>query len=80
MHRLMMNSETYKMASGFYNAENVEKDPTNTFLWRYPIRRLEGETIRDVVLSASGQLNLKAGGEPFYPALAESVREGYQGG
>ncbi len=80
MHRLMMNSETYKMASSFYNARNLEKDPTNTFLWRYPVRRLEGEAIRDVILSASGQLNLKAGGEPFYPALAESVREGYQGG
>ena len=68
MHRLILNSETYKMASGFYSSQNVAQDPTNTFLWRYPVRRLEGEAIRDVVLSASGQLNLKAGGEPFYPA------------
>ncbi len=80
MHRLIMNSQTYKMASSFYNAENIEKDPTNKFMWRFAVRRLEGEAIRDVILSASGQLNLKAGGEPFYPALAESVREGYQGG
>ena len=80
MHRLIMMSETYKMASSFYNAGNLEKDLANTYLWRYPVRRLEGEAIRDVILSASGQLNLKAGGEPFYPALAESVREGYQGG
>ena len=68
------------MASSYYSGQNAEKDPTNTFLWRFPLRRLEGEAIRDVVLSASGQLNLKAGGEPFYPALPESVREGYQGG
>lgn len=80
MHRLIMRSETYKMASSYYKSRNAEKDSTNTFLWRYPVRRLEGEAIRDVILSASGQLNLKAGGEPFYPALAESVREGYQGG
>ena len=80
MHRLIMKSETYKMASSFYKSRNIEKDSTNTFLWRYPVRRLEGEAIRDVILSASGQLNLQAGGEPFYPALAESVREGYQGG
>ena len=80
MHRLIMKSETYKMASSYYKSRNAEKDSTNTFLWRYPVRRLEGEAIRDVILSASGQLNLKAGGEPFYPALAESVREGYQGG
>src|SRR5262249_23501227 len=29
MHRLIMNSETYKMASGFSQAANLEKDPTN---------------------------------------------------
>ncbi|MEX2304330.1 MAG: DUF1549 and DUF1553 domain-containing protein, partial [Bryobacterales bacterium] len=80
MQRLMMNSETYKMASTFYDAQNVEKDPVNTFLWRYPVRRLEGETVRDVILSASGKINLKAGGESFYPALPESVRDGYQAG
>ena len=40
MHRLIMNSETYKMASSFYNAVDAEKDPTNTYLWRFPIRRL----------------------------------------
>ena len=80
MHRLIMNSKTYKMASSFYNAANAERDPTGKFMWRFPVRRLEGEAIRDVILSASGQLNLKAGGEPFYPAVAESVREGYTGG
>ncbi|MDA0204281.1 MAG: PSD1 and planctomycete cytochrome C domain-containing protein [Acidobacteria bacterium] len=80
MQRLLMNSETYKMASSFYDADNIEKDPTDTFLWRYPVRRLEGETIRDVILSASGQINLEAGGEAFYPAIPDSVREGYQAG
>jgi len=80
MHRLMMNSETYKMASSFYNAQNVENDAANTFLWRYPVRRLEGEAVRDVILAASGKINLEAGGESFYPALPETVRDGYQAG
>ena len=53
-----MNSETYKAGSTFYNATNAEKDPDNVFLWRYPVRRLEGEIIRDIILSASGQINL----------------------
>jgi hypothetical protein len=80
LHRLIMNSETYKMGSSFYNARNAEKDPENVFLWRYPVRRLEGEIIRDVILSASGQINLEAGGPPFFPSLPQRVREGYRQG
>jgi hypothetical protein len=116
MHRLIMNSETYKMASAFSlgaqassparlrkrciaeksatyesrqartpalpgecfsQAANLEKDPTNIYLWRFPLRRLEAEAIRDVILAASGQINLKAGGEPFFPSIPKSVRESY---
>jgi hypothetical protein len=80
MQRLILNSQTYKMASSFYNSENVEKDPTNVFMWRFPSRRVEGEILRDIVLSASGKLNLKAGGEPFFPAIPIRVREGYRQG
>jgi len=80
MHRLMMNSETYRMASSFAQAANLEKDPTNVYLWRFPLRRLEGEAIRDLILSASGQINLQAGGEPFFPAIPKSVRESYRQG
>jgi uncharacterized protein DUF1553 len=39
------------------------------------MRRLEGEIIRDIVLSASGQLNLEAGGPPFFPAIPKAARE-----
>jgi mono/diheme cytochrome c family protein len=80
MHRLIMNSQTYKMASGFAHSENLEKDPNNTYLWRFPLRRLEAEAIRDVILSASGNINLDAGGEPFFPAIPGSVRESYRQG
>ena len=77
MHRLVMNSETYQMASSFARATNQEKDPANNYLWRFPLRRLEAEAIRDVILSASGRLNLQAGGAPFFPAIPKSVRESY---
>ena len=80
MHRLIMNSQTYKMASSFSRAENLEKDPNNVYLWRYPLRRLEAEAIRDIILSASGQINLQAGGEPFFPAIPSSVRDSYRQG
>jgi hypothetical protein len=80
MHRLIMNSETYKAGSTFYHAANAEKDPENVFLWRYPVRRLDGEIIRDLILSASGQINLEAGGTPFFPSIPQSVRDGYRQG
>jgi hypothetical protein len=74
MQRLIMTSETYRMASNFYRPANAEKDPTNVYLSAYPIHRLEAEIVRDVTLSASGQLNLEAGGEAFYPSLPRAVR------
>ncbi len=77
LHRLIMNSKTYKMASSFSQTSNPEKDPTNVYLWRFPLRRLEAEAIRDVILTASGQINLEAGGNPFFPAIPQSVRESY---
>jgi hypothetical protein len=73
MHRLIMNSETYQMASSFDHAQNRAADPQNKLLWRYPQRRLEAEGIRDIILDASGTLNLQAGGKPFFPPLPESL-------
>ena len=74
IHRLIMTSETYKMASAFYQSTNLEKDPTGIYLWRFPVRRLEAEIIRDVMLDASGDLNREAGGPPFFPSIPVSVR------
>jgi hypothetical protein len=73
MHRLILMSQTYQMASSFYRPANVEKDPDNVSLWRFPVRRLEAEIIRDIVLSASGQINLQAGGPPFFPAVPKAA-------
>ncbi|HEY2934057.1 MAG TPA: PSD1 and planctomycete cytochrome C domain-containing protein [Acidobacteriota bacterium] len=80
IHRLIMNSATYKMASTFSSKANMEKDPSNVQLWRFPLRRLEGEAIRDIILSASGQINLQAGGEPFFPTIPKALRESYRQG
>lgn len=77
MHRLIMNTEVYQMASSGSSAGNVELDPANLMLWRFPLRRLEAEAIRDSILLASGQLNPEAGGPPFFPAIPKSVRQSY---
>jgi hypothetical protein len=73
IHRLIMNSETYKMASAYYQPDSAAKDSINQFLWRFPIKRLEAEIIRDAVLSASGDLNFEASGPPFFPPVPKSV-------
>jgi hypothetical protein len=80
MTREMMLSRAYQMDSHYQNPENMRKDPTNQYLWKFRQVRLEAEIIRDIVLSASGQLNLKAGGPPFFPSIPESVRAGYNKG
>ncbi len=75
LHRLILTSQTYRMAAGFQWPANSERDPNNVFLWRFPMRRVEAEIVRDLILSASGQLNPQAGGPPFFPSLPASVHE-----
>ena len=74
MHRLIMSSETYQMASEYAVSADVERDPDNTLLWHYPARRLEGEAIRDSILAVSGNLNRNAGGPAYFPIVPEQVR------
>jgi hypothetical protein len=75
MQRLILTSQAYQMDGSFYRARNFEKDPDDKFLWRFPLQRVEAEIVRDLILSAGGQLNLEAGGPPFFPALPPSVHE-----
>ena len=72
MHRLIMNSRTYVMSSKGQDA-GLAKDPQNKQLWRFNMRRLSAEEIRDSVLAVSGKLNLKEGGPSFYEPLEEAV-------
>jgi hypothetical protein len=65
MIRLMMTSSVYQQASRRPDALEVAKvDPGDRLLWRMRLRRLEAEEIRDAILSDSGKLDLKMGGQP----------------
>jgi cytochrome c553 len=75
MHRLIMLSSTYQQSSG-YQAEAAKVDPDNKLLWRFDRRRLEGEVIRDSMLMAAGQLNLKMGGPGVFPPIPEGISNG----
>jgi hypothetical protein len=72
MHKLMVTSATYQQSSRF-NERAAKIDPENQHLWRMNRRRLEGEALRDAMLSASGLLNLKAGGPSIYPELPAEI-------
>ena len=66
MHRLILNSATYRQASD-YRVDAAQVDPSNRLLARQNRLRLEAEVIRDAALSASGLLVAKVGGPSVYP-------------
>jgi hypothetical protein len=74
MHRLLMNSAAYQM-SAQARPEALAKDPENRLLWRFPMRRLTAEELRDSILSVSGTLKLAPFGPPVYPPLPAAVLE-----
>jgi hypothetical protein len=73
MHRLIMTSEAYRMASAYENAAARERDPQNHYLWRFRTQRLDAEIIRDSILAASGGINLTTGGPPVFPPLPKEL-------
>ena len=53
MHRLIMTSEAYQMASRVRTTRRIAaKDPENNYLWRFRIQRLDAEIVRDSILAA----------------------------
>eukprot|EP00913_Durusdinium_trenchii_P013424 g12605.t1 len=67
IHRLIVMSNTYQLASTPGATSNHTIDPGNRFLWRANSRRMEAEVVRDAVLHLAGSLDLKRGG-PEIPA------------
>src|SRR5882724_3261167 len=61
IHRLIVTSATYRMASTL-DESDAKIDPDNTYLWRAPSRRMEAELVRDNILYATGQLDPTMGG------------------
>ena len=67
MHRLILSSKTYQLASSD-NVQNAVVDPSNDCYWRFERRRLDAEALRDAVMNISGLLDLnRPGAHPFPP-------------
>ncbi len=72
MHRLIMTSRAYRMGSR--SDENaLAVDPENDLIWRFDMRRLEAEEIRDSILAVNGSLNLQMDGPGVYPPMPEEI-------
>jgi Protein of unknown function (DUF1553)/Protein of unknown function (DUF1549) len=63
IHRMILLSSAYQQASASpIEKIAAEKDAENALIWKFSIRRLEAEEIRDAMLAVSGRLNGKYGG------------------
>jgi len=69
--KLLVTSRAYQMSSRPTDKIAEEKDPANELWHRMPVRRLEGEAIRDAILALSGQLNETMFGPPVPIHLTE---------
>ena len=68
IHRLIVTSEAYKLASEVAparSATEIASDPENDRHWHFRLRRLEAEPIWDAVFFAAKDLDVAVGGPSF---------------
>jgi len=75
MHKLLMTSKTYRQAAAA-RPDALKADPENGLWWRYPMRRLNAEEVRDSVLAVSGKLSGHMFGPSVYPPIPKEVKAG----
>lgn len=75
LHKKIMLSAVYQQSSRG-NSAGLAKDPANDLFWRYDMRRLSAEEIRDSIHAVDGRLNLKMYGPGVYPEIQKEVLQG----
>lgn len=75
LHRVILTSSAYRM-SARGTPEGLKADPANDLCWRFDMRRLTAEEIRDSILAVCGNLNLKMYGPGIYPEIPPEVLAG----
>src|SRR5262249_45920305 len=75
LHRLLLTSSAYRMSSAG-DPRGLAADPANDRFWRFDMRRLTAEEIRDAILAVSGNLNAKMYGPGTYPEIPQEVLAG----
>ena len=72
LHRLIVMSQTYRQSATVSEA-HLQQDPENRLLSRGPRHRLDGEIVRDAVLSASGIMSSQMNGPSVRPPQPAAV-------
>ncbi len=70
LHRLIVTSQTYRLASMLpadhpklkTASASHELDPDNRYLWHFPVGRMQAEVVRDSLLAVAGTLENTMGG------------------
>jgi len=75
LHKRILMSEAYRAASTADPAA-LAKDPLNDTFWRFDMRRLSAEEVRDSIHVASGAFNPKMFGPGVYPEIPKDVMAG----
>lgn len=65
IHRMVLYSNAFRQTSN-PTTDALKEDEDNTLLSRFPLKRLDAESIRDAMLFTSGELNMAQGG-PYTP-------------
>ena len=75
LHKLILMSSAYRMSSTSEKTA-LTKDPENDLFWRFDMRRLQAEELRDSILSVNGSLNPKMFGPSIYVTIPKEVLAG----
>lgn len=67
LHRLILLSQVYQRSSD-PSSDGLRLDPANRLHWRFSLRRLEAEEIRDGLLAVAGTLDQSVGGNTAHLA------------
>lgn len=72
LHKTILMSRAYRASSRDVPSARA-RDPLNDGFWRFDMRRLGAEELRDSIHVASGAFNPKMYGPGFYPAMPGAV-------
>ncbi len=70
IHKMLVMSQTYRQASLHPKQEEyAQRDAGNMLWWHAERHRRDAEALRDAMLAASGELDLRIGGPSFKPSI-----------
>jgi hypothetical protein len=75
LHKAILMSEAWRASSAGVPAA-LASDPLNDSFWRFDMRRLAAEELRDSIHVASGEFNRKMFGPGVFPEIPKAVMAG----